>query len=121
LGVASIAEDAVAQRRADLVVEATGSPGGLALARRAVRPGGAIVLKSTYKGSIEVDISAIVADEIRLVGSRCGPFPAALRLLAKGLLDPLPLIDARFPLQQGVEALRQAAEPVKLKVGNYGQ
>ena len=99
-----------------MVVEATGSPSGLALARRAVRPRGTIVLKSTYKGSIEVDISALVVDEIRLVGSRCGPFPAALRLLEQRLVDPLPLIDARFPLQQGVEALRQAAEPGSLKV-----
>jgi threonine dehydrogenase-like Zn-dependent dehydrogenase len=115
-GVASITEDAVAERRSDLVVEATGSPSGLALARRTVRPRGTIVLKSTYEGSIEVDISALVVDEIRLVGSRCGLFPAALRLLEKRLVDPLPLIDARFPLQQGIEALRQAAEPGKMKV-----
>jgi len=78
--------------------------------------GGAIVLKSTYKGSIEVDISALVVDEIRLVGSRYGPFPAALRLLEQGLVDPLPVIEARFPLQQGAEALRQAAEPGRMKV-----
>jgi len=114
--VASIAEDAVAERRSELVVEATGSPSGLALAKRAVRPRGTIVLKSTYKGCIEVDISALVVDEIRLVGSRCGPLPAALRLLERGLVDPLPLIEAHFPLQQGVEALRRAAEPGRLKV-----
>jgi threonine dehydrogenase-like Zn-dependent dehydrogenase len=83
---------------------------------RAIRPRGTIVLKSTYKGSIKVDISALVVDEIRLVGSRCGPFPAALRLLEQGMVDPLPLIDARFSLQQGIEALRQAAEPGKMKV-----
>jgi threonine dehydrogenase-like Zn-dependent dehydrogenase len=115
-GVAGITEDAVAGRRSDLVVEATGSPGGLALAKRAVRPCGTIVLKSTYKGSIEVDISALVVDEIRLVGSRCGPFPAALRLLEQGLVDPLPLVDSRFPLQQGIEALRLAAKSGRLKV-----
>ena len=112
--VASIAEDAVAERRSDLVVEATGSPGGLALAWRAVRPRGTIVLKSTYKGRTEVDISALVVDEIRLVGSRCGPFPAALRLLEQGLVDPLPLIEARFPLQEGVKAPRQAAAQGRL-------
>jgi 2-desacetyl-2-hydroxyethyl bacteriochlorophyllide A dehydrogenase len=115
-GVAGITEDAVAGRRSDLVVEATGSPGGLALAKRAVRPCGTIVLKSTYKGSIEMDFSALVVDEIRLVGSRCGPFPAALRLLEQGLVDPLPLVDSRFPLQQGIEALRLAAKSGRLKV-----
>ena len=79
-----------------------------------MRPHGAIVLKSTYRDSVEEDISALVVDEIRLVGSRCGPFPAALRLLEQGLVDPLPLIEARFPLQEGVKALRQAAAPGRL-------
>ena len=66
--------------------------------------------------AVKVDISALVVDEIRLVGSRCGPLHAALRLLEKRLVDPLPLFDARFPLQQGVDALRQAVEPGKMKV-----
>ena len=112
----SITENAVAERGSDLTVEATGSPSGLALAKRAVRPGGAIVLKSTYRGSIEVNISALVVNEIRLAGSRCGPFPAALRLLEQGLVNPLPQIDTGFPLQQWVEALRQGAEPRAAKL-----
>ena len=80
-GIAWIAEDAVPERGLDIVVEATGSPGGFALARRAVRPRGTIVLKSTYQGLLPADFSALVVDEITLIGSRCGPFPAALRLL----------------------------------------
>jgi threonine dehydrogenase-like Zn-dependent dehydrogenase len=115
-GIASLTEDAVAAHAADLVVEATGSHGGFSLAQRAVRPRGTIVLKSTYRGHIEVDLSALVVNEITLVGSRCGPFAAALRLLEQRLVEPLPLIDTRFPLEQGSAALDRAAEPGIMKV-----
>ena len=115
-GIASLAEDAVAAHAADLVVEATGSQGGFALAQQAVRPRGTIVLKSTYRGNMAVDLSALVVNEITLVGSRCGPFSAALRLLEQRLVDPLPLIDSRFPLEQGSAALDRAAERGIIKV-----
>jgi 2-desacetyl-2-hydroxyethyl bacteriochlorophyllide A dehydrogenase len=100
----------------DLVVEATGAVGGFELARRAVRPGGAICLKSTYREPIALDAASLVVDEVRLVGSRCGPFTPALRLLAGGLVDPLPLIDDCLPLAEGVDALARAAEPGALKL-----
>jgi len=116
VGVHWIGEDAVTNAHADLVVEATGSPSGFALARRAVRPRGTIVLKSTYHGPLEADLSSLVVDEISLIGSRCGPFPAALRLLAQGLVDPTPLVDARFALAEALAALRRAAEPGVMKV-----
>jgi len=116
VGVRWIGEDAVTSAQADLVVEATGSPSGFALARRAVRPRGTIVLKSTYQGPLEADFSSLVVDEISLIGSRCGPFPAALRLLAQGLVEPTPLVDARFALAEAVTALRRAAEPGVMKV-----
>jgi len=115
-GIRWIGEDAVEPAAADIVVEATGSPGGFDLARRAVRPRGTICLKSTYKGPVQADLSSLVVDEISLVGSRCGPFPAALRLLSQGLVDPPPLIDKRAPLARAVEALDQARQPGTLKV-----
>jgi threonine dehydrogenase-like Zn-dependent dehydrogenase len=115
-GIPSIAEDAVTADAADLVVEASGSASGFRLAQQAVRPRGTIVLKSTYSGSTAADFAALVVNEITVIGSRCGPFPEALRLLEQGLVDPLPLIDARFPLEQGVAALRRAAEPGVMKV-----
>src|SRR5215216_2374388 len=60
-------EDAVAQPwRWDIVVEATGSPSGFSLARKAIRPRGTMVLKSTYKGEMNVNFSSIVVDEINL-------------------------------------------------------
>ncbi len=100
----------------DLVVECTGSPSGFAAARRILRPRGTLVLKSTYHGTLPVDMSALVVDEITLIGSRCGPFAPALRLLESGMVDPRPLIAARFPLADGPAALAQAATPGTLKV-----
>lgn len=100
----------------DIAVEATGSPDGLFLARKAVRPQGTIVLKSTYRGEVAVNLSALVVDEITLVGSRCGPFQPALQLLENGQLDPRPLIDARYPLQDALAAFNRAARPGALKV-----
>ncbi len=102
---------------ADVVVEATGSAGGFAAARRLVRPGGTLVLKSTFAGEQPpVDLSGLVVDEVTLVGSRCGPFGPALRLLAQGQVDVLSLIDARVPLAQGAAALQYAGRRGVLKV-----
>jgi threonine dehydrogenase-like Zn-dependent dehydrogenase len=115
-GIATLAPAAVAPRAYDLVVDCTGSPDGFALARRAVRPRGTIVLKSTYAGSLTVDASALVVDEITVVGSRCGPFAPALCLLAEGRVQVEPLISARYPLAQGLAALAYAARPAALKV-----
>lgn len=104
------------QHRADVVVECTGNPDGLALARKAVRPQGTIVLKSTYHGQTTLDLSAIVVDEITLVGSRCGPFAPAIEALAGGRIDVRPLVHARYPLFRGLAAFDQAAQPGALKV-----
>lgn len=111
-----ISEEQVPQKQMDLVVEATGSPAGFNLARRAVRPRGTIVLKSTYKGEMNVNFSAIVVEEITLVGSRCGPFPPALRLLETRQVDPRPLITARYPLSEALPAFNHAGQPGVLKV-----
>jgi threonine dehydrogenase-like Zn-dependent dehydrogenase len=115
-GIRSIDESEISSRKSDVVVEASGSPSGFDLARNAVRPRGTIVLKSTYKGDLQANFSAIVVDEVTLVGSRCGPFPPALRLLQSGLVDPTSLIDSRYPLSQGVLAFEQAAQAGVLKV-----
>jgi threonine dehydrogenase-like Zn-dependent dehydrogenase len=100
----------------DLVVEASGSPAGLELALARVRPQGTVVLKSTYVERYPLDPAALVVPEVRLVGSRCGPFPEALDLLRAGRVDPRPLIDGTFPLAQGLEALNRAQRPGVLKV-----
>ena len=106
----------VPDRSLDIVVEATGSTAGFDLARRVVRPRGTIVLKSTYHGKFQVDFSELVVQEITLVGSRCGPFEPALRLLANGSVDPRPLVAARFSLDQGLAAFESAGTSGTLKV-----
>ena len=102
--------------RFDLAIECTGNAGGFALARRSLRPRGVLVMKSTYAGELTLDASSIVVDEITLVGSRCGPFAPALRLLAEGLIEVAPLVSARYPLVAAPEAFAHAARPGVLKV-----
>lgn len=115
-GIACISEDEVEPGCLDIVVEATGTPQGFYLARKAVRPRGIIALKSTYRGDLTVNFSSIVVDEITLIGSRCGPFPLAIYSLANGEVDPRGLIQASLPLEQGLQALDLAARPGGLKI-----
>lgn len=102
--------------RADLVVDCTGSSAGLATAQAWARPGGTLVLKTTTHDIGQASPTAWVVDELTLIGSRCGPFAPALRLLARGLVDPTPLISARSPLSSGVQALATARQPGVMKV-----
>lgn len=108
---------ALHDRPADIVVEATGSTQGFAEASRLVRPGGTLILKSTFADPLSnFDISQLVVDEITLVGSRCGPFAPALRLLNSGLVQVHPMIHACYSLDQGLAALEHAGRKGVLKV-----
>jgi threonine dehydrogenase-like Zn-dependent dehydrogenase len=117
-GIATRLEAAwdAAAEQADLVVEATGSAGGLARALEATRPRGTLVLKSTVADRLDVDLAPVVIHEIRVQGSRCGPFPPALDALARGSVEVASLVDARVPLARADEALARAARPGALKV-----
>ncbi len=114
--IRNISEQEIQPRAWDVVVEATGSPSGFDLARQAIRPRGTLVLKSTYRGELTVDWSPFVVDEITIVGSRCGPFAPAVRLLERGEVDPTILIAGRYPLTNALEAMAAAQEPGRLKV-----
>ena len=81
-----------------------------------VLPRGTVVLKSTYQLPAPVDLGQIVVEEVRLVGSRCGPFPPALRLLQAGQVEVRSLIEAKFPLEGGLAALEMAGRRGVLKV-----
>lgn len=122
-GIATVRSDdplklaALVDRPADLVVEVTGSPAGFDLARRLVRPRGTLALKSTFAGGLlNFDISSLVVDEITLMGSRCGPFEPALRLLTERAIAVEPLIHARYNLNEGLAALQHAGQKGVLKV-----
>lgn len=103
-------------RQFDVVVECTGSAAGFDAARQILRPRGTLVLKSTYQGLPQANLTMLVVDEITVIGSRCGPFAAALRLLEQKRIDVQSLIHARYPLSQGIDALAHAQQPGVLKI-----
>src|SRR2546429_8069827 len=103
-------------RRVDMVVECSGSAQGLEMALRLVRPRGTIILKSTVADKSTLHLAPIVIDEIRVQGSRCGPFAPALRALSQKLVDVRPLISACYTLDEGLAAFQHAAQPGVLKV-----
>lgn len=115
-----IQEDRINERVFDIVIEATGSPAGFAMARQAVRPRGTIVLKSTYRKANgperPIQLSSLVVDEITVVGSRCGPMATALDQLEKKRIDPTGLITKRYLLNDALAAFEHAAAPGALKI-----
>ncbi len=99
-----------------LLVEATGSPSGLALAQHMTEPRGTLVLKSTFHRTAQVDTWPIVVKELTVVRSRCGPFAKAIALLRSGEVDPTPLITRTFPLDQAPAAIQFAQRSGIMKV-----
>jgi threonine dehydrogenase-like Zn-dependent dehydrogenase len=115
-GVATFLEKDLPPGDYAVVVEASAAAAGLDLALARVRPKGTVIMKSTYVKPYPLDSANLVVPEVRLIGSRCGPMGPALRLLARGLINHRALIDRRFPLSQGLEALEWAQRPGVLKV-----
>ncbi len=118
-GIATALLDGWSKKKADVVVDATGSPAGLELAIAATRPRGKLVLKSTIaprEGDAPPNLSSLVVQEITLVGSRCGSFAPALRALESGSVDVMPLVGGRVALRDAERALEMAARPGTLKI-----
>ncbi|MDR1422545.1 MAG: alcohol dehydrogenase catalytic domain-containing protein [Coriobacteriales bacterium] len=80
----------------EVVIDASGSPESLALSIALTRSEGTLVMKSTYAGTASIDMSEVVVRELRIQGSRCGPFEPALRLLDEGRVA-LPPIELYAP------------------------
>lgn len=112
----ALLNDFPAKRDVDIVVDCTGSPTGLPTALRLVAPRGTVVLKTTVAGEQTLALAPVVIDEVTILGSRCGPFDRALTALDAGEVDVLPMISARYSLDQGVEALEHARTKPSLKV-----
>lgn len=115
-GIRAVDREDVPDGRADIVVDCTGNADGFATALTLVRPRGTIVLKSTYVDLPQADLTRLVVDEIRVIGSRCGPFGTALNLLKNGLVDVEALIEAEYSLTEADLALEHAARPGALKI-----
>ena len=112
----SLLNDFPVEKKYDVVVEATGSISGFETALALTRPRGVLVLKSTVAASKEFNLAPVVIDEITVLGSRCGQFPAALRLLKSGRVDFSPLISAVYPADKAIEAFEKNKEKDTLKV-----
>ena len=104
------------ERAYPIVVDATGSAAGLRSAISMCIPRGTVVMKSTVHGLVPIDTAPAIVNEITLVGSRCGRFEPALRLLSSGKMRIADLISDRFSLDRAPEAFERAAVKGVLKV-----
>ena len=77
---------------------------------------GTLVLKSTFAGEATIDLTKIVVGEIKIVGSRCGPFPAAVRMLHRCEIDVTDLIDGYFDLDSISDAIEAAKQSGTRKI-----
>jgi len=116
LGIATTLDSDPLEPGADVVVEATGRTEGLARALELVRPEGTIVLKTTVSGATPVQFALPVINEIRILGSRCGPFRPALEALALGTVEVRPMISESYDLTEAVQAMARAEDPGVMKV-----
>jgi len=116
LGLEADLVDAAENNSFGFVIEATGNEAGLANSLRIVKPQGTLVLKSTFSGLANVDLTKLVVGELRVIGSRCGPFEPALRLLSRGVIEVASMIEAEYSLEDGVKAFEHAARTGARKI-----
>lgn len=112
----ALLNDFAIEKKYDVVVEATGSVSGFETSLALTKPRGVLVLKSTVATGKELNLAPIVIDEITVLGSRCGQFGAALRLLENDRIDFSPLISAVYPIDDALEAFEKNKEKDVLKV-----
>lgn len=107
LGFHCVHPSGVPLMKADLVVEATGSPSAMADAIQCVRPGGRIsALSITGTNPIGIDLDYVVTRAISIVGNLASPnaFGPALQLMAAGKIDVKPLLTHTFSFDQCADA-----------------
>ncbi|HZC46517.1 MAG TPA: alcohol dehydrogenase catalytic domain-containing protein, partial [Candidatus Acidoferrum sp.] len=110
------AEESTLLEKFDVTIDCTGNEYGFRRAVELVRPRGKIILKSTAAAAAEINFAPIVVNEITVIGSRCGRFQPALDALAAGKIDPRPLIDETFALNEGIAAFEAAKNPLNFKI-----
>ena len=96
------------------IFESTGMGNMLNIALEVIRPRGTILAKSTPGSCPEVNTTKLVVREITIQGSRCGPFPPAIDLLSRGLIEVDSMVQAVLPLKEGVQALNLASKKIKV-------
>jgi len=81
-----------------------------------VQSRGVVIMKSTVHDFVAIDTAPVIVNEITLVGSRCGRFAPAIKLLKAGRVRLAPLISEILPLHKAPQAFRRAATPGALKI-----
>ena len=115
LGLKTVDETSL-RDRFDVAIDCSGSESGFRRAVELVRPRGKIILKSTAAAAAEINLAPIVVNEISVIGSRCGRFQPALDALTAGKIDPRPLIDGTFALDDAIAGFEAAKNPLNFKV-----
>ena len=108
--------DFTPEKKYDVVVEATGSASGFETSMSLTKPRGVLVLKSTVATGKELNLAPIVIDEITVLGSRCGQFAPALRLLENKKIDFSPFISATYPIDDALNAFEANKSKETLKI-----
>ena len=106
------------QKIYDVVVEATGTASGFEASMALTKPRGTLVLKSTVATGKELNLAPIVIDEITVLGSRCGQFPPALRMLENNRINFKPFISKIYLIDSAVEAFEanKAKDSIKILI-----
>jgi len=115
-GIPTLLANEPLYEQADIVVDATGAPGGFERALGLVRSEGTIILKTTCAAPLSMDSKIAVVNEVRIIGSRCGPFRPALEALALGTVETRPMISESYPLEDAAYAMTRAEDPGVMKV-----
>lgn len=100
----------------DVVVEATGSVSGFETSLNLVKPRGVLVLKSTIATGKELNLAPIVINEITVLGSRCGQFGPALRLLKNNRINFAPFISKIYSIDEAIEAFEANKQKDTIKI-----
>ena len=104
------------EKKYDVVIEATGSVSGFETSIALVKPRGILVLKSTIASEKDLNLAPVVIDEITILGSRCGQFAPALRLMEKNIINFSPLISKILPFNQAIEGFKLNREKDTIKI-----
>lgn len=104
------------ENKYDVVVEATGTASGFETSMNLTKPRGVLVLKSTVATGKELNLAPIVINEITVLGSRCGQFPPALRLLKNNRIDFNPFISGIYSIDDAIDAFEANKQKDTLKI-----
>ena len=96
----------------DVVIESAGHPQAMAQALAIAGNHGRIVYVGIDVGNkVPAELGLIQARSLRIQGivGSAGIWPQAIRFLASGVVDPTPIVTARYPLEEAPEALKAAS------------